>query len=154
MGPLVKELEGVCPDRIVKIRKAHHLGPNLFSALRNHCRMYGVVDDVHALQQPPARRSRPSSLAFVIMRDGSGAAALLAAGSEQFVMGTKVLVEPYEHRCLDISDTRSPASATMDCPITVDRCIGSAQSADDAISVVTIEEEVDDDYWPTDDEWS
>jgi len=105
IGSLLKDLDGVSPNRVVKVRKVHKLGPHAFAALRQHCGQYGRVDDVLALQTPQGRRVRPSSLAFVVMRDALAADALLQAGWEQTVMGTRLLLERYEQRDLGASNS-------------------------------------------------
>jgi len=169
IGKLLKELIGVSPDCVVKVRKIHHLGRHALAAVRDHCGTYGIVDNILSLQPPQSGRIRPTTLAFVVMRDATASNALLAAGWKQDVEGFTLVFERYEHHgaanpteiAASTASTESYAEDATSCTNSCS-CI-SIGNSDEGSSVATCdlrdgsEQAIHDlaefEYWPTDDEW-
>jgi len=172
IGKLLKELNGVSPDCVVKVRKIHHLGRHALAAVRDHCGTYGIVDNILSLQPPQSGRIRPTTLAFVVMRDATASNALLAAGWKQDVEGFTSVFERYEHHGAAnpteiIVSTASTTSTTVSAEDGTScanvGCCMSLGNCDEETSVAAFDswdmsQQITQDfanfeYWPTDDEW-
>jgi len=174
MGTLLKDIEDVSPDRVVKIRKIHHLVRHAFEAVWDHCAIYGRVDDILSLPLQQTGRRRPSTLAFVVMRDATATNEVLAAGWQQCVMGQTLLFERYEHHGVAnptaiiacTASTASTAGSAEDgtiCTMSASCSVSVGSRDEDVCSVATIDLRdqneqaiqglAEFEFVPTDDEW-
>lgn len=93
----LNEVEMEDADCVIMVHRVHHLGFGSADILREYCARCGPVAKVllsnkHSKDQddPKDTRLRPSGIAFIVMQDRLGAAAVLEAGELQEVEGAQV----------------------------------------------------------------
>lgn len=124
LGTHLAELKGEDPKRVFIARKISGMGFQSQDLLAEHFGRYGDVVRVlvaHSKVKPfrsqcAQPRIRPGSLGFVVMGSTSAVEKILAEGTEQFVAGFRIGVEPFQH----ISNPREGSQTTTDSTSTGD----------------------------------
>jgi hypothetical protein len=110
MRDQLRQLEDVGPGCVILARKIQYLGLSASTLIEHHFKAFGPVQDVvvpsshvkpcrlpsESDDRAEAVRQRPANLAFVVMESAAGAEAALAAGTEQLIGGTTVVLEPFD----------------------------------------------------------
>jgi hypothetical protein len=91
------EVEDEDADCVIMVHRVHRLGFGSAEILRKHCQKSGAVLKVLLSNKhhkdnddPKDARLRPSGIAFVVMQDTHGAAAVLEAGEVQEIEGSQL----------------------------------------------------------------
>ncbi|CAK0834654.1 unnamed protein product [Prorocentrum cordatum] len=118
MGSHMRSLQGEDPQRMLVARRCHTLGFDSAEILTSHFSQFGRVSKVlvaHSKVRPRrdcvhSARTRPGSIAFVLMADAAAIEGIWQSGGVQMVAGRWISIEPFSALQPPSSGSPSPGS--------------------------------------------